>query len=588
MKIVFLFYILFLTIECFPQTTYPIWHPDYVTCDDPFSCNNYTGYNTISVGVLREDVFVGLVCRRSNNTNYIIGYRNADSINGRLGNYSYGTAIVGTKSKWHYNGSEIFLKNAMDLAITSDSLIFIPNNNINRDILVFYFGADSIYSSNMRLQTGVDSLWAIEADSIGHIFVSSFDVATGYSKILVFNGPSLDSSWRTTHTIIPIDQINLPDPGLARGVTSSKDGNIVYISIYDQKRIYKFIGNPGFGYVRDNSFDFYLNEIFIASNGDTLNPRPWGIDFSGTWNKVFVAFSENFKTGSAYEYGRIYGLSGDNGNISDTLDIANWNYYVDSSFVSHITGHASGYASNYKVSIDEKNNIYTQSYYGWTVDKWSFSPNPFGPGVGGGFVPVELSSFTAVQSGDKVILNWSTTSETNNCGFEIERKFYSSSAAKWVTIGFKEGKGTTSEINYYSFTNELEGLSGKISYRLKQIDFDGSYEYLNEIEVEIGVPDKFELYQNYPNPFNPTTIIKYSVPQIINNQSSIINLKIYDVLGNEVATLANEEKPPGVYEVEFNASHLASGMYVYKITVGNPSAGSGQAFIQAKKLLLMK
>lgn len=581
MKIVFLVYILFLTIECFPQTTYPIWHPDYVTCDDPFNCNNYTGYNTVSVDVLREDVFVGLVYKRSNNTNYIVGYRNADSTDGRLGNYPYGSAIAGTRSKWHYNGSEIFLKNAMDLAITSDSLIFIPNNNANRDILVFYFGADSIYSSNMRLQTGVDSLWAIEADSIGHVFVSSFDAATGYSKILVFNGPSLDSSWITTHTITPIAQINLPEPGLAKGVTSSKNGNIVYISNYDQKRIYKFIGNPGLGYVRDNSFDFYLNEIFIASNGDTLHPRPWGINFTGTWNKVFVAFSENFKTGSAYEYGRIYGLRGDNGSITDTLDIANWNYYVDSSFISHLTGHASGYASNYKVSIDEKNNIYTQSYFGWTVDKWSFSPNPFGPGIGGGFVPVELSSFTTVKSGNNVILNWSTVSETNNYGFEIERKTISSSSgAKWITIGFKKGKGTTTEINHYLFTHELEGLSGKISYRLKQIDFDGSFEYSNEIEVDVNVVNEFMLYQNYPNPFNPSTKIRYSIPGNGKGESGNVLLKVYDVLGNEVATLVNEQKAPGSYKVNFDASHLSSGIYFYKIQAGG--------FNKVMKMILLR
>ena len=129
----------------------------------------------------------------------------------------------------------------------------------------------------------------------------------------------------------------------------------------------------------------------------------------------------------------------------------------------------------------------------------------------------------------------------------------------------------------------LEGLSGKISYRLKQIDYDGSYEYSTEIEVEIGMPKEFVLYQNYPNPFNPTTKIRYSIPFAETHSGASqqnVLLKVYDVLGEEIATLVNEEKQPGEYEIEFDGSKLGSGVYIYKLTAGSFSA--------AKKLVLIK
>ncbi len=118
--------------------------------------------------------------------------------------------------------------------------------------------------------------------------------------------------------------------------------------------------------------------------------------------------------------------------------------------------------------------------------------------------------------------------------------------------------------------------SGTYKYRLKQIDFDGSFTYSNEIEVEVDfTPKEFVLYQNYPNPFNPKTVISYQLP--VNGN---VTLKVYDVLGNEVATLVNEEKQAGVYEVEFDGSSLASGMYLYKLQAGT--------FVQLKKMILIK
>lgn len=201
-------------------------------------------------------------------------------------------------------------------------------------------------------------------------------------------------------------------------------------------------------------------------------------------------------------------------------------------------------------------------------------------------IPVELTSFTASAINKNVELNWSTATETNNQGFEIERfqNYNIAGLQNWEKIGFVPGSGTTTEIRTYSSTDE--NLSaGKYSYRLKQIDFDGSFNYSNEIEVEIveNIPTVFSLKQNYPNPFNPSSTIRFDIPT-----GSYVVLKVYDILGKEVATLVNEELVPGSYETTFDGAGLSSGVYFYRINVSDPSTGSGQGFVQTKKLLLQK
>jgi photosystem II stability/assembly factor-like uncharacterized protein len=188
------------------------------------------------------------------------------------------------------------------------------------------------------------------------------------------------------------------------------------------------------------------------------------------------------------------------------------------------------------------------------------------------FVPVELTSFTASLNQSKVNLYWQTATELNNNGFEIQRKLENSD---WITIGFKKGKGTTSEQTDYSYIDDISGVSAKkLMYRLKQIDYNGSFKYSDEIEV-VTLPLQYNLFQNYPNPFNPNTVIKYEIPQ-----NSFIKLEVFDLLGRQIKTLVNEMKPAGRYEIEFDASSLSSGIYIYKI--------SGNNFNQSKKMILLK
>jgi hypothetical protein len=199
-------------------------------------------------------------------------------------------------------------------------------------------------------------------------------------------------------------------------------------------------------------------------------------------------------------------------------------------------------------------------------------------------VPIELTSFTTsvLQNEKAVQLNWSTATETNNSGFEVHRKKLEarSQELEWENIGFVPGFGTTTEPKSYSFIDE-NVTNGIYKYRLKQIDFDGSFEFSNEIEVVVDfTPKEFVLFQNYPNPFNPSTVITFEIPGQARNDNMLVTLKVYDILGNEIVTLVNEEKQSGVYEVEFDASSLASGMYLYKLQAGS--------FIQTKKMILTK
>ena len=186
-------------------------------------------------------------------------------------------------------------------------------------------------------------------------------------------------------------------------------------------------------------------------------------------------------------------------------------------------------------------------------------------------VPVELTSFTAAANESDVTLNWSTATEINNQGFEIQRR---TGDGEFEKIGFVPGHGTTTDIQSYSYADS-KVASGNYTYRLKQMDFDGSFEYSSEVTVVVTVPLEFVLEQNYPNPFNPSTVIKYSIPE-----NGFVTLDVYNLLGEKVASLVNGVQDAGRYEIRFDASKLASGIYVYSLKSGS--------FNSDKKMLLMK
>jgi photosystem II stability/assembly factor-like uncharacterized protein len=213
----------------------------------------------------------------------------------------------------------------------------------------------------------------------------------------------------------------------------------------------------------------------------------------------------------------------------------------------------------------------TRGYMSHGIQKTFYSVKSSTP------LPVELTSFDVMIESDNVILRWHTATEVNNYGFDIERKITTnpkSSESDWEKIGFAQGSGTSNRPHDYLFTDKLLA-SGRYIYRLKQTDNNGAIEYSKELEVAIGNPKVFMLSKNYPNPFNPSTTISYTVPEQV-----FVKIGVYDMLGRQVATLVNEQKVVGEYSIPFNASNLASGLYIYRMQAGKFSA--------AEKFILMK
>ena len=282
--------------------------------------------------------------------------------------------------------------------------------------------------------------------------------------------------------------------------------------------------------------------------------------------------------------------------IASTMDAY---VLVESNFFLNVPNPThSGYAASLPGDILEINNIYVNSgepettnsafdpsaYYDYDLSNTAILPVIIPKYAGSGkfdfTIPVELVSFKGRYESGKVILDWITATETNNLGFEIDRKIIQTGDEKWITIGFREGKGTTTDVQYYQYIDNITDLTaGLFNYRLKQMDFDGTYEYSDEVLVENLVPKAYTLNQNYPNPFNPITKINFELPY-----RSKVQLIVYDILGNKVITLINEEKDAGYYSVNFDTQDekgvLSSGIYLYTLYTDN--------FVQSKKMLLLK
>jgi hypothetical protein len=259
--------------------------------------------------------------------------------------------------------------------------------------------------------------------------------------------------------------------------------------------------------------------------------------------------------------------------IEDIYTAGNTGVYKSTNGGSTFINHNFTFSSNKILTYDYKTMVCVTGASNGGV--WIYTDSSL--------IPVELSSFTAVAENGNVLLSWTTATELNNSGFEIEKSDFTNS--QWQKTGFVPGFGTVSEPHFYSFIDD-NVENGNYYYRLKQIDFDGSFTYSEIINVEIQAPIEFALDQNFPNPFNPSTKIRFTIPIVIatplgrGKQSQMVTLKVYDVLGNEVATLVNGDFILGEYEVNFSAMGRTSGIYFYKLEAGG--------FTQTKKMILIK
>lgn len=349
-------------------------------------------------------------------------------------------------------------------------------------------------------------------------------------------------------------------------------------AVFNSNTSSKYVVTNGTGVLTRNSVG--ASDVLFPVGYDASNYNPVVVNNAGTSDNISVKVKSTF-TNAPNDASKVVNAAWDiteatPGGSDITLTLQ-WSQSQEAGSFNRNTGlHIGRYTGTEWVGQNASlvgSDPYTASASGFN----SFSE--FGVGSEGA-LPVELTSFTANVFDNKVKLQWETATEVDNYGFEIQRSAFSNQrSANWEKIGFVEGHGNSNSPKNYEFTDSELPNCDAVSYRLKQIDIDGAYEYSNVIEVTVEtIPAKFELAQNYPNPFNPTTKIKFSLPEGMAQYA--VSLRVYDLIGREVAVLVNENLTAGSYEKTFDASGLSSGIYYYQLTTPE--------FSSVKKMMLIR
>ncbi|GAB4300691.1 MAG: hypothetical protein Kow0098_28310 [Ignavibacteriaceae bacterium] len=379
---------------------------------------------------------------------------------------------------------------------------------------------DTIYTmsgSSFYRSTDFGETWNIISSNFGLSSPCDIEVFPDTSIILI--GDNGTGIFRST------------DYGMTWTQKYNTTGEIPTIAVDPQGSGTAFATKWGGGGGFLKSTDFGNSWISIPYfNGNNM----WGVHVSPTL--------PNYVMTACYSCGNTY-LSKDNGVSWMPINIS---------------------PSNYQIHIVDTTTVFAAQSGGFYK---LFSPS---------FIPVELTSFSASVNEGKILLNWSTATELNNSGFEIQRSLDNYTFEK---IDFVPGFGTSTEQHNYSYV--VEDISaGKQYFRLKQIDFDGTFEYSKTIEVEFELPQRYSLQQNFPNPFNPSTTISFTLPTDAKVKLSIMNL-----LGEELTQLVNSTLTAGIHQYNFNAEGLSSGIYFYRLEA---EGADGSVFSKMHKMILMK
>jgi len=354
------------------------WKCVYSTYDAEI---NGTGHNTPSVGVISENTFIALIMT-PDARNFMIPYVNADSALGRKYTFGYGSATAGIYQLWSDQGfDQVTMLNAAKIVARPDSTIYVANNDANHNILVFKFANDTIdtFAPYYRNVTGSNSIFGIAVDQNGYVYVCN-DTTSGQTDDIKIFPPF--AQWTTGRNDAPIRTIDLPD-GKYFGITTTPDGSKLFVCDSTNRKILKFVGTPATGYTADASFNFQLGAADTVE-ASTLPPVPINLAYLSPNNILFAAVDVHGYSSAAYtySYGRIYLLNPNTGALASTdssisiIDCAKWNLDVMGSYTGRgdgtAFGNASGYTSTYDVAFDENGNLYTQSHFGWTIDKWVY------------------------------------------------------------------------------------------------------------------------------------------------------------------------------------------------------------------------
>jgi hypothetical protein len=337
-----------------------------------------------------------------------------------------------------------------------------------------------------------------------------------------------------------------------------------------------------------------LNVYFVAATASGIYYLPGAISSLNTWTHVAgtydgsmmrlyvngaevatysmtgniqYTYPNQLRVGRYFDDGaEVYHYAGliDEARIWNVVRTQNQLQQYDS---TELAGNETGLVGYWK--FNEGSDIY--AYDGTSNVKTGTLYNGVG-WVGETGLPVELTALSVEVSQSIAQLKWRTETEKNNYGFDIERRVI---GGQWNKVGFVKGHGTSNSPLEYSFIDS-KLTAGSYAYRIKQIDNDGAFKYSSELEIKIEVLKEFALSQNYPNPFNPSTKIEFTLLE-----DGFTTLKIYDILGREVAVLVNRNLNAGIlHQVEFNASKLTSGLYFSVLKSGNQKI--------VKKMMLTK
>lgn len=383
-----LFFLLFITILGFAQTNE--WFCQYATFDDDV---NGTGYQTSSVATVGPNCFVALVISTPSSPtdifnpsyNYLVGYWNADSGNGRVPSPINGQQTVpqyatsGQFTSWTYILDQVVLKGAWQLAGEPNGRVYVANNDPAHNILVFELTASGVTSTEYRMETGMENIYGIEVDTNGYVYVVDFEGSnskTGEVKVYAgIDAPGTTWGVFGAHNDPPITTIDLP-PGIYQGITINGDGSAIFISATSERRILKFVGSPTTGYTQDIGFNFVLSPDDTVGSGGSGTPSVLGMAFIPDPPLVCVAVDTFVHIGNSggYPYGRMYFFHPGAGIPFDTIDVAAWNYALTGSYsTGSNNGRCGGFTSIVDVDVEPTEPaVYSQTFYGWAVEKWVF------------------------------------------------------------------------------------------------------------------------------------------------------------------------------------------------------------------------
>jgi hypothetical protein len=435
-----------------------------------------------------------------------------------------------------------------DRRIYTGSDVRVKLNGVDKLVFDSYrLDIDVVYATNSITSTGwakinvagSDPLWVKEFDPYGTgqvIFEASSSSAVvqncygGYNVVLKMKSSEINSVQSSSTVAVQ-----------GQGINET-------VNLTNSDVSYNFT-NASFGGEEGTANGVFANQVFSAPGG----APPSGIDAISNQYWDLSTALDTFTCSITFDLSEISGIS-NTANLRilrRTNSGGAWSTWGDYTLVdgTHIK-------ANGVTALSE-----------WTIGS-----------TGGNPLPVELTSFTGMVENGFVVLKWNTATEIGSYGFEIERREKNCNCS-WQTLGFVLGNGNSNTPKDYFYKDDINSPGG-YCYRLKMIDTDSKFDYSNEISISLEQPIRYELFQNYPNPFNPVTSIKYDI-----KDRGLVTLKVYDVLGDEVVTLINEEKEPGFYSVEFNGSSLSSGVYFYRMIAldnnGNPN-------IRLLKMVLIK